>query len=105
MTSYSAMAARGRDEAASTTRAFHLRRPIDVRLTWVPSGPAGGPYDLPRWQVIGECGHVIYEWGATSDYTVPPDERGHRPVHPLGVTRDIQMGKRRRCRQCPRDTP
>jgi hypothetical protein len=54
MTSYSAMAARGRETAREHTTGRRKRKVADIRLV-----REGGPYRIEVWEAVGECGHVL----------------------------------------------
>lgn len=95
MTSYSAMAARGREAARETNKA----RMVTVdRYEWTletldPAPAFGSPH---RWWIaaVGTCGHTLQAMLSAGDGIVPSHIEWTYPI-----------GKRKRCQRCPRPEP
>ena len=83
MTSYSAMSQRGGEAARETNQGYRLRTPVAVvEVEWVIN--ESPRVTAPRWEIIGECGHVL----TRTRFRVYPEDHRTR--------------KRYRCGGCPR---
>lgn len=95
MTSYSAMAARGREAARETNKARMVKVDhYEWTLETLDPAPAFGSPDRWSIHVVADCGHSVHWLIVGYDGDVPRTVEWSWPV-----------GKRKRCQRCPLPEP